>query len=96
MALYLQVYENLGIRVMDMHGQFSAQEALDIMVSYSISEEGSNNLYLGLIDTMLTKRDAGSYNMVEVEMILNYFPHQVWASEDQLKPLKEKFYYPLM
>ena len=24
MALYLQVYENLGIRVMDMQGQFSA------------------------------------------------------------------------
>ena len=54
------------------------------MVSYSIAEEGSNNLYLGLIDTMLRKRDTSSYNMVEVEMVLNYFPHQFWASEDQL------------
>jgi hypothetical protein len=28
---------------------FSAQEALDILVSYSIAEIGSNNLYLKLI-----------------------------------------------
>jgi hypothetical protein len=77
-------------------GQFDAQQALDILVSYSISEEGSNNLYIGLIETMLTKRDSGSYNMVEIEMILNYFPHQVWASEDQMTHLRDKFYYPIL
>ena len=54
---------------------FSAQEALDILVSYSIAEIGSNNLYLKLIQTMLAKRDPNGYNMVEIEMILNYFPH---------------------
>lgn len=79
-----------------MAGKFNAQEALDILVSYSISEEGSNNLYISMIDTMLTKRDASSYDMVEIEMILNYFPHQIWASEDQLRPLREKFYYPIL
>ena len=49
MALYIQVYENLNVRVLDMHDQFNAQEALDITVSYSIAEEGSNNLYIKLI-----------------------------------------------
>lgn len=75
---------------------FDAQEALDILVSFSISEEGSNNLYLSMIECMLTKRDPSSYDVVEIEMILNYFPHQIWASEDQLRPLREKFYDPIL
>jgi hypothetical protein len=54
---------------------FDDREALDILVSYSIAEEGSNNLYLGLIKTMLLKRENKIYEMVEIEMILNYFPH---------------------
>ena len=74
---------------------FNNREALDILVSYSIAEEGSNNLYLGLIKTMLLKRENTMYEMVEIEMILNYFPHQIWASEDQLRPLRDKFYYPI-
>ena len=90
MALYIQLYENLQVRVIDMHDQIDAQEALDIMVSYSIAEEGSNNLYLKLIQTMLTKRRE--YNMVEVEMILNYFPHSIWTTEEDLKHLMEQFY----
>ena len=45
---------------------------------------------------MLTKRDLNGYNMVEVEMILNYFPHAVWKTEEDLKPLKEKFYDPIL
>ena len=51
---------------------FNDKEALDMLVSYSISEEGSNNLYLGLIKTMLLNREQNSYDMVEIEMILNY------------------------
>ena len=43
---------------------------------------------------MLTKREE--YNMVEIEMILNYFPHSVWATEDDLKPLRDKFYHPIL
>jgi hypothetical protein len=39
----------LQVRVLDMSDQMEAHEALDIMVSYSIAEEGSNNLYLKLI-----------------------------------------------
>ena len=93
MALYIQVYENLNVRVLDMHDQYNAQEALDIMVSYSIAEEGSNNLYIKLIQTMLSKREE--YNMVEVEMILNYFPHSIWATEDDLKHLRDQFYQPI-
>ena len=91
MALYIQVYQNLSVRVMDMlsQDQFNASEALDIMVSYSIAEEGSNTMYLKLIEIMLTRREE--YNMVEVEMILNYFPHRIWSTEDQLRHLRDKF-----
>lgn len=48
MNIYLQVYQNLAIRVVDMLGDdlFTSQEALDILVSYSIAEEGSNNMYI--------------------------------------------------
>ena len=95
MALYIQVYQNLSVRVMDMlsQDQFNASEALDIMVSYSIAEEGSNTMYLKLIEIMLTRREE--YNMVEVEMILNYFPHRIWSTEDQLRHLRDKFYSPV-
>ena len=40
---------------------FNDKEALDMLVSYSISEEGSNNLYLGLIKTMLLKTLAAIF-----------------------------------
>lgn len=98
MQAYIQLYHNLEIRVVDMlqTRQFDAAEALDIMVSYSISEEGTNNMYIQLIQTMLALRDPSNYNLVEIEMILNYFPHGVWSTEEDLKPLREKFYFPLL
>lgn len=82
-SIYVQVYSNLEVRVNDMLAQdlFDSEEALDIMVSYSIAEEGTNNMFIKVIQTMLTKRDPSEYKMVEVEMILNYFPHQVWSTE---------------
>jgi hypothetical protein len=45
---------------------------------------------------MLSKRDPAGYDLVEIEMILNYFPHSVWSTEDDLKPLRDKFYYPIL
>lgn len=75
MAIYITLYNNLQVRVVDMMQRdlFTASEALDILISYSISEEGSNNMFIQLIQVMLTRREA--YNLVECEMILNYFPH---------------------
>jgi len=29
-------------------------------------------------------------------MILNYFPHTVWATEDDMVHLKDRFYMPLL
>lgn len=51
MGIYIQVYNNLEVRVNDMLAQnlFDASEALDIMISYSISEEGSNNMFIKII-----------------------------------------------
>ena len=66
------------------------------MVSYSIAEEGTNNMFIKVIQTMLTRRNPSDYNMVEVEMILNYFPHQVWSTEEELQPLRDKFYAPIL
>ena len=73
---------------------FDAKEALDILVSYAIAEEGTNTLYLRLITTMLKRTE--DYNMVEIEMILNYFPHNIWKSEAELTRLREAFYYPIL
>ena len=85
------MYNNLEIRVVDMLQQkvFTPTEALDIMVSYSISQEGSNNMYIKLIQLMLTRHD---YNIVEIEQILNYFTHQVWSTEEDMRPLRDSFY----
>ena len=64
--------------------KFDASEALDMLVSYSISEEGTNNMFIQLIQVMLSQRKPEGYNMVEIEMILNYFPHNVWRTEQDL------------
>lgn len=34
--------------------------------------------------------------MVEIELILNYFPHIIWRSENDLMRLRDRFYYPLL
>jgi len=51
-------------------------DALDALTSYAIAEEGTNTLYLGLIDT-ICRRDTVEepYTLQQAEMILNYFPH---------------------
>lgn len=56
--------------------RLTPEEALDSLTSYAIAEEGTNTLYLGLVETVC-KRDsaANPYTVQEVEMLLNYFPH---------------------
>lgn len=52
MANYIELYENLSVRVIDMsnEGYFDSKDALDMLVSYSIAEEGTNTLYIRLIE----------------------------------------------
>lgn len=98
LANYIELYQNLEVRVNDMINQQSGlinpKEALDIMVSYSIAQEGTNTLYIKLIDIMLRREDP--YTLVEVEMILNYFPHIIWNQEMDLTSMQERFYYPMI
>lgn len=54
-------------------GLIDSKDALDILVSYSIAEEGTNMLYIRMIEALLKRREE--YNLVEIEMLLNYFPH---------------------
>ena len=72
----------------------NAKESLDVLVSYAIAEEGTNTLYIRLVESMLRRRD--DYSLVEVEMVLNYFPHNIWRNESDLKRLSEGFYHPLV
>lgn len=75
-------------------GLFDSRQALDILVSYAIAEEGTNTLYLRLIQSLIRRTDE--YNIVEIEMILNYFPHAIWKSEAELGRLREAFYHPII
>jgi len=68
---------------------FTGLEALDVIISYSIAEEGSNNMYLLMIQTLLTKQNAQSLQLTDVEMVLNYFPHSVFTSEPDMQPLRD-------
>lgn len=111
LQMYIQVYQNLEVRVIDMinGGRLNSQQALDIMTSYAIAEEGTNTLYLGLID-LISRRDAvhEPYTITEIEMLLNYFPHDVWqdVSQDHLSnvghtsrdmaSIRQKFYDPIL
>jgi hypothetical protein len=71
-----------------------AKDSLDVLVSYSIAEEGTNTLYIRLVESMLRRKE--DYNLVEIEMILNYFPHSIWRNENGLIRLREGFYHPMI
>ena len=79
------------------------KEALDALTSYAVAEEGTNTLYLGLVET-LCRRDTTEepYTLTEVEMLLNYFPHAVWqetASQvhnETVQSMRERFYFPVL
>jgi len=81
LQIYIQLYQNLEVRINDMlnQGRLTPTEALDSLTSYAIAEEGTNTLYLGLIEKVC-QRDTlqEPYSVQEAEMILNYFPHQIW------------------
>lgn len=80
-ASYIQIYSNLEIRVLDMINgrKLSPKQALDVLCSYAIAEEGTNTLYMGLVE-LLAQRDPNQepYTIIELEMTMNYFPHAVW------------------
>ena len=49
------------------------------MASYSVAQEGTNTLYLGLTDILATRNTIDMpYSLTEVEMILNFFPHSLF------------------
>ena len=87
LAIYIQVYQNLEVRINDMinGGRLNSVQALDVLSSFAIAEEGTNTLFLGLID-LVARRDVNQepYTTVEIEMILNYFPHSIWYDADQM------------
>ena len=75
-------------------GVLDAKDSLDVLVSYSIAEEGTNTLYLRLVESMLQRKEE--YSIVEIEMILNYFPHNIWRNENGLTRLSLGFYHPMI
>ena len=62
-------------------GRLTSKQALDVMSSYAIAEEGTNTLYLGLID-LVSRRNTQHepYTITEIEIILNYFPAFCWIN----------------
>lgn len=77
LAIYIQLYQNIEVRINDMlsspDGIITPRDSLDALVSYAIAEEGTNTLYIRLVESMLKRTE--DYNLVEVELVLNYFPH---------------------
>lgn len=80
--------------MLSQEGVVTPADSLDVLVSFAIAEEGTNTLFLRLVESMLRREEE--YTLVEVEMVLNYFPHSLWKHEDALIRLREGFYYPLI
>ena len=49
-----------------------------MLASYSIANEGTNTLYLGLIEAINYGEQADLFSLHDIEMLLNYFPHAIW------------------
>ncbi|TNV74156.1 hypothetical protein FGO68_gene5579 [Halteria grandinella] len=94
---YIQLYQNVEVRINDMLSQpglVDPKDSLDVLVSYAIAEEGTNTLYIRLVESMLQRTEE--YNLVEIEMVMNYFPHNIWKSDPQLTRLRDIFYQPMI
>ncbi|TNV84738.1 hypothetical protein FGO68_gene16543 [Halteria grandinella] len=94
---YIQLYQNVEVRINDMlsqQGLIDPKDSLDVLVSYAIAEEGTNTLYIRLVESMLQRTEE--YNLVEIEMVMNYFPHNIWKSDPQLTRLRDIFYQPMI
>jgi len=68
-----------------------------------VAEEGTNTLYLGLVDLIATRdTQALPYTLTEVEMLLNHFPHSLWQEVgsgnigQDIVQMRERFYYPIL
>ena len=72
----------------------SPKEALSILVSYAVAQEGTNTLYVKLVGVMLQRTEP--YSLTEIEMVLNYFPHALWRGDAALAALSERFYRPMV
>jgi hypothetical protein len=52
-------------------------------------------MYIRLVERMLQRKE--DYSLVEIEMVLNYFPHAIWRTDIvSLGRLRETFYYPMI
>jgi hypothetical protein len=73
-----------------------------VLASYSIAQEGTNTLYLGLIEAITAPTKHGEqsdlYSLHDIEMLLNYFPHAIWkeSSQQAMVENRDRFYFPLI
>ena len=102
---YIQLYSNLEVRINDFINQkrLGPIDALDSLTSYAIAEEGTNTLYLGLVE-LICQRDAVAqpYTLKEIELLLNYFPHAILQDTQNsevngdITVMRDKFYFPIL
>jgi hypothetical protein len=82
--------------------RMTQKQAIDVLASYSIANEGTNTLYLGLIEAISAPAKQGEqsdlFSLHDIEMLLNYFPHAIWKESSQQAMIenRETFYFPLI
>jgi len=105
LSMYIQLYNNLELRINDSINakRLTPKQAIDVLASYSIAQEGTNTLYLGLTEVVMSQLEKDEnqdeiLSLHEIEMLLNYFPHSIWQQTDvdEVQKGKEKFYFPLV
>ena len=97
---YIRLYLNLQIRIIDMCNSkvMTPSSAIDVLVSFSIAQEGTNTLYISLIEVILghiQKHPEEPFTAAQADMLLNYFPHDIWE-QDSVENIGKAFYAPLL
>lgn len=99
-ASYQTLFHNLEIRTIEFlnKNEMTGLDSLDALIAFSIGQEGTNTLYMLLINEVMnyTRRNKDqSYTVTEIELLLNYFPHIVFKDHNELRGLEFEFYQPL-
>lgn len=79
-------------------GSLSPKHAIEALASFSVAEEGTNVLFTGLVQLIARSPDATQINLNDTELLLNFFPHDIWKNQfgPEMMENKEKFYFPLV
>jgi len=93
LEIYKTLFKNIELVIHEEMNRKNVdeREVLDILVGFSISGEATNVLLERIIEIIYPNLQSGKYTLHDLELIINYFPQELWAESPLHKEKANKF-----